>query len=99
MNHKEAIDIIKKEFKGFDNEEFNNTQIEETENYIYITSHVKPLGYTSYLHRYFIISIYKHLFNKVIYSDTNVIDNTFFKGTEEAKERTKNYLNHLLSKV
>lgn len=99
MDKKEAIEIIKKEFEGYDSEEFNNTQIEETENYIYITSHVKPEGYTGYLHRYFIISIYKHLFNKVIYSDSNAIDSTCFKGTKEAEERTKNYLNHLLSKI
>lgn len=99
MSINEAIDVIKKEFKGFDTESFYHTEIEETENYIYIVSYVKPVDYIDYSHRYFMIVIYKHLFNKVIYSDSNVIDKTFFKNTNEVKKRTKNYLNHLLNKI
>lgn len=90
-------DVIKKAFPHYEGQELSNTDILETENYLFIATHRK-IG-NHYLQEYFMVAIYKHLFNEVVYKNQNCIDYNKYHTALEVKEYTGNYLKHLIEQL
>lgn len=66
---------------------------------IYVAAHTRLEGdvrkYWNY--RYFQFTLDKWNFNRCIFQDSNVAD--AFKTAEETKEKTFNYIKHILKKI
>lgn len=94
MNEALIKELISKTFNYYKGEDLTNIDILENKNFYYISANVKDQS--KYLKRYYIITVYKWLNNQIIYSDSNFIDLDKNVHAFEVKERTHEYLKHLL---
>lgn len=100
MTREQAEELIRKEFPSelLNGAPLVEVSIIEGDKVVFIAGH-RSLGDHIFTHAYYLLAVDKWLFNKVVYSDTNVVCGEAYKTAEETKERTINYLRHLLTKI
>lgn len=105
LNLTQIQNFIKRAFPYYKDEELTNINVSENSNYYFISVTVKnnnthySNNFYKTMHRYYILSVHKWLDYKIIYSDSNVIDNDKTININELTERTIAYLKHLQNDI
>jgi hypothetical protein len=102
MTEEQILEEVNKIYPGLGVTELKGVSVIDNGNFIYVAAHT-PLDVmedrTYWNHRYFQFTLDKWNFKRCIFQDSNVTDADHFKTAEETKEKTFNYIEHVLQRL